>query len=194
MKSERLREIGLTQEQIDVVMAENGKDINAAKGNVEHLTTQVSELQNQLGERDTQLKELKKDLKDNETLTNKIAELEKQNETMAAESKSKIEGIQKNHAIENGVREAKAKNMKAVIALLDMEKITYKDGQLSGLSEQLENLKKGEDSSFLFGETQPNKPAGTTPPNPPSGGTGGNQPSGNTFAQAIANALNANKN
>lgn len=194
MKTETLRELGLTQEQIDKVMAENGKDVNAAKGNVEQLTTQVSELQTQLGERDKQLKELKTTAKDNETLTAKIAELEEANKKMATDSQAKIEGIQKNHAIENGVREAKAKNMKAVMALLDMEKITYKDGQLSGLSEQLENLKKGEDSSFLFGETQPNKPAGTTPPNPPSGGAGGNQPSGNTFAQAIANALNANKN
>lgn len=194
MKTETLRELGLTQEQIDKVMAENGKDVNGAKGNVEQLTTQVSELQTQLGERDKQLKELKTTAKDNETLTAKIAELEEANKKMATDSQAKIEGIQKNHAIENGVRDAKAKNMKAVMALLDMEKITYKDGQLSGLTEQLDTLKKGEDSSFLFGETQPNKPTGTTPPNPPSGGTGGNQPSGNTFAQAIANALNANKN
>lgn len=191
MKTEMLRELGLTQEQIDKVMAENGKDINAAKGNVEQLTTQVTELQNQIGERDNQLKELKKTVKDNEGLTARITELEQANATMAAESKAKLEGIQKTHAIENGVRDAKAKNMKAVMALLDMDKITYKDGSLSGLTEQLDGLKTGEDTSFLFGESTPPKPAGAEPPMPPSGGTGGTPPSGSTFQMAIAKALNS---
>ena len=190
MKTEMLKELGLTQEQIDKIMAENGKDVNAAKGNVEQLTTQVVELQNQIGERDNQLKELKKTVKDNEGLSAKIAELEQANATMAAESKAKLEGIQKTHAIENGVRDAKAKNMKAVMALLDLEKITYSDGSLVGLNEQLDSLKTGEDTSFLFGETTAPNPAGSKPPMPPAGGTGGNPPSGNSFQNAIAKALN----
>ena len=190
MKTEMLKELGLTQEQIDKIMAENGKDINAAKGNSEQLSTQVTELQNQLNERDNQLKELKKTVKDNEGLSAKIAELEQANTNMAAESKAKLEGIQKTHAIENGVRDAKAKNMKAVMALLDLEKITFADGTLVGLTEQLDGLKQGEDTSFLFGESTPPKPAGTEPPTPPKGGAGGNPQPNAGFAQAIANALN----
>ena len=190
MKTEMLKELGLTQEQIDKIMAENGKDINAAKGNTESLTTQVAELQSQLTERDNQLKELAKTVKDNEGLSAKIAELEKTNSDMAAESKAKLEGIQKTHAIENGVRDAKAKNMKAVMALLDVEKITYKDGTLVGLTEQLDSLKQGEDTSFLFGEPTQQKPAGTEPPTPPQGGNGANAPTGIGLAQAIAKTLN----
>lgn len=187
MKTEMLKELGLTQEQIDKIMAENGKDINAAKGNTESLTTQVTELQNQLNERDNQLKELKKTVKDNEGLSAKIAELEQANTNMAAESKAKLEGIQKTHAIENGVRDAKAKNMKAVMALLDLEKITYTDGTLVGLSEQLEGLKKGEDTGFLFGESTPPKPAGAEPPNPPT--NGGTPTTGSSWGDAIAKAM-----
>ena len=174
-------------------MAENGKDINAAKGNVESLTSQVTELQGQLTERDNQLKELKKSVKDNEALTEKITQLETANQNATTEYQNKIAEIQKAHAIENGVRDAKAKNVKAVIALLDMEKITYKDNALVGLTEQLDALKTAEDSGFLFGEqnNNPTPPAGTKLNNPPAGG--GTPPTSGSLAEAVAKALGGNK-
>lgn len=194
MKTETLRNLGITdQTVIDAIMAENGKDINAAKGNVEKLNTQIDELTKQIGDRDAQLKELKNAVKDNETLTSKITELETANETAKTEYQSKITEIQKNHAIENGVRDAKAKNVKAVVALLDMSKITYADDKLTGLSEQLEALQKGEDTNFLFTaqQTTPTAPAGTTPSAPPTNPT---TPTGSSsFASAVAKALSGNK-
>jgi hypothetical protein len=71
-----------------------------------------------------------------------------------------------------------------------MEKITYADGKLDGLSSQLETLTTGEDTSFLFGEVK-GSPAGTEPGNPP--GKGGTPPTAKSFAEAVANALNNNK-
>ena len=194
MKTEFLRNHGITdQAVIDAIMAENGKDINAAKGNVESLTSQVTELQGQLTERDNQLKELKKSVKDNEALTTKITELETANQNAATEYQNKIAEIQKNHAIENGVRDAKAKNVKAVIALLDKEKITYKDNTLTGLTEQLDALKTGEDTGFLFVEqnNNPTPPAGTNPNNPPA--NSGTPPTSGSLAEAVAKALGGNK-
>lgn len=194
MKTETLRNLGITdQTVIDAIMAENGKDINAAKGNKEQLESQITALQEQITERDNQLKELKKSVKDNETLTTKITELETANETAKTEYQRKIDDIQKNHAIENGVRDAKAKNVKAVVALLDQSKITYADGKLTGLSEQLEALQKGEDTNFLFTaqQTTPSAPAGTTPSAPPTNPT---TPIGSSsFASAVAKALGGNK-
>ena len=112
MKTETLRNLGITdQTVIDAIMAENGKDVNAAKGNVEKLNTQIEELTKQIGDRDAQLKELKNAVKDNETLTSKITELETANKNATTEYQTKITEIQKNHAIENGVRDAKAKNV-----------------------------------------------------------------------------------
>ena len=77
------------------------------------------------------------------------------------------------------------------MALLDMEKITYENGELKGLTEQLTTLQGNEDSSFLFGEAQAAPPAGTQPNNPPSNG-GANPPTSKTFSEAIAKALGKN--
>ena len=189
MKTEFLKSLGIEdQSVIDAIMAENGKDINAAKSNKSQLETQVEDLTNQLNDRDTQLKELKKSVKDNEALTAKITELETANQTSATEYEAKIANIQKTYAIENGVRDAKAKNVKAVMALLDMEKITFKEGKVEGLSEQIETLTKGEDTSFLFGEAK-SSPAGVEP-SKANGGTNPNPPTGKTFKDAIAAAIN----
>ena len=59
MKREFLKNMELTDEQIDAIMAENGKDVNGLKEQVNSLTTEKDGLQSQLTERDTQLKDLK---------------------------------------------------------------------------------------------------------------------------------------
>lgn len=186
MKTDFLRNLGITEQSvIDAIMAENGKDVNAVKGNHAELETKVTELTSQLAERDAQLTTLKESVKDNEKLTAKITELENTNAESKTTYESKIAELQKSHAIESGVRDAKAKNVKAVMALLDMEKITYKDGKVEGLTTQLDALTKGEDTSFLFGTV--NAPVGTNPNNPPS--NGGNPPTSKTLAEAIAKSL-----
>ena len=189
MKTEFLKTLGIVEQSvIDAIMAENGKDINAVKSNTETLTSQIAELQTQLNDRDTQLKDLKKSVKDNEALTNKITELETANANAKTEYESKIAAIQKLHAVESGVRDAKAKNVKAVMALLDMDKITFTDGKIDGLSTQIDALTKGDDTSFLFGEAQTPPPTGTKPNTPPVGGSGKTITS-TTLAEAIAKSL-----
>ena len=106
---------------------------------------------------------------------------------------TKVSEIQKTHAIESGVRDAKAKNVKAVIAQLDMEKITFTDGQLGGLSEQLEALQKNEDTSFLFNTGNSHTPPAGTNLNTPPTNSGNNPPTTNTLSGAIAKALSGNK-
>ena len=59
MKREFLKDMKLTDEQIDAIMAENGKDVNSLKEQVNSLTTEKDGLQSQLTDRDTQLKDLK---------------------------------------------------------------------------------------------------------------------------------------
>ena len=78
------------------------------------------------------------------------------------------------------------------MALLDLDKITFENNELSGLSEQLEALKSAEDTSFLFGDAQGTSPAGTHVHNPPSGGNGGTPPGSMTLAQAIAKSYQKN--
>ena len=48
MKREFLNDMKLTDEQIDAIMAENGKDVNSLKEQVNSLTTEKDGLQSQL--------------------------------------------------------------------------------------------------------------------------------------------------
>lgn len=193
MKTDFLKELGITEQAtIDAIMAQNGKDINHAKSQQSTLETKVTDLETQLADRDKQLEDLKASVGDNEELTKKISELEDANKNATTEYENKIANIQKTHAIENGVRDAKGKNIKAIMALLDIDKITHENGEVKGLSEQLETLKSDENSSFLFGDSGDNPPSGTKPNNPP-GGNGGTPPTSLSFSEAIAKSLGNNK-
>lgn len=201
MKTEFLKSLGIEdKETIDAIMAENGKDIANVQGNTSELKSRIKTLETQLSAKTTEFDNLKESTKDYDSLASKIKQLELDNSQLTTDKKqleidldAKVSQILKNHAIENSVRDAKAKNTKAVMALLDMEKITYKDGTLSGISEQLDTLKSGEDTSFLFGDVSNGTPSGTHLNNPNNSGNGGNAPTSNSFAEAVAKALNPNK-
>lgn len=180
MKTSYLQELGITdQKVIDAIMAENGRDIENAKKDYNTVVSKVEGLESQLSERDDQLKELKKSVKDNEALTAKITELETSNTSMKTEYENKIAAMQKDAEIESKLHEAKAKNTKAVKALLNLE---------DDLDKQIKTLKESEDTSFLFESVQQQSkpPAGSTPP-------AGNQTQPEqrelTFAERIANSL-----
>ena len=183
MRRDFLKGLGIEDKDIiDKIMDENSADIGKAKGDLENVRNQLNTVTNELNE-------LKTNTKDYESLKNQVTQLTTDKTNLQNELTTKVAQIQKTHAIESGVRDAKAKNVKAVMALLDMDKITFENGELKGMSEQLETLTKGDDTSFLFGEAQAAPPAGTQPNNPPSGGNGGNPPSGKSFTDAIAAAL-----
>lgn len=187
MKREFLKSLGIEDKDIiDKIMDENSSDIGKAKGELQTYKDKVADLEGQIVTKDTEIQKLQKSVGDTEALNTKITQLESDKTNLQNELTNKVSQIQKTHAIEGGIRDAKAKNVKAVMALLDTEKITFNDGKLEGLAEQLETLTKGEDTSFLFGDTV-NPPAGTNPQNPPSNPN--NPPTSITFAEAIAKSL-----
>ena len=192
MKRDFLKNLGIEDKDlIDKILDENSSDIGRAKGDLDNYKTQVSDLKNQLSEKDTEITTLKEKADKVDGLNQQIAQLTADKTQLTNDLNTKVSAIQKSHAIEGGIRDAKAKNVKAVMALLDMDKITFADGQLSGLSEQLETLQKGEDTSFLFTNTH-QAPSGTNLNDPPANG-GNNPPTTNGLAVAIAKALGGNK-
>ena len=191
MKTEFLKNLGITEQSIiDQIMAENGRDVGKAKGDLTTLQTRVTDLENEVKTKDATITQLQTEADKVDGLNQKISQLETDNTKLTNDLNTKVSQIQKTHAIENTVRDAKARNVKAVIAQLDMDKITFENGALGGLTEQLEALKSGEDTSFLFGDTQ-GAPAGTHINNPPNGG-GGNPPTSKSLAEAINKALGNN--
>lgn len=187
MKSEFLKNLGITEQSvIDQIMAENGRDVEKVRTDLTTEKQKVNDLQNQLNEANGKIATLETQAGDTTALNQQIEQLKTEKTNLENELNTKVSQIQKTYAIENGVRDAKARNLKAVMAQLDMDKITYENGELTGLTEQLEALKTGEDTSFLFGEVQ-NAPTGTHPAQPPVGGA--TPPTSKTFAEAVSKAL-----
>lgn len=190
MRREFLKNLGIEDKDIiDKIMDENSADIGKAKGELETYKNKVTDLEKELETTKNENATLQTKANSVDGLNEKISQLESDKTNLTNELNTKVSQIQKTHAIESGVRDAKARNIKAVIAQLDMDKINFENGELSGLTEQLDALKSGEDTSFLFGEIQTPPPAGTHVNTPPSGGNGASAPTANTLAEAVAKAL-----
>lgn len=149
MKRETLKEHGLTDEQIDFVMAENGKDVNPLTEKVNSLTSERDGLQKQVTDRDTQLNDLKKSTKDNDELQSQIKQLQEDNKNAQQKYQNDLAAQTKSFKIEGALRDAKARNVKAVLSLIDTDKVEVaKDGSLSGLTDQIDAVKKSD--GYLF--------------------------------------------
>ena len=192
MKTEFLKNLGITEQSvIDQIMAENGRDVGKAKGDLESAKSRISDLEKEVVSKNSEIATLTTKAGDTDALNQKISQLETKNADLEKELTTKVSQIQKTHAIETTIRDAKARNVKAVIAQLDMDKITFENGELGGLTEQLESLKSGEDTSFLFGDTT-GAPSGTHINNPPNGGKGATPPTAKSFEESIFKALTKN--
>lgn len=109
--------------------------------------------------RDTQLQELKDSVGDVETLKTTIATMTQANIDAETKYREEIKQIKLNNAVENALSGAKAKNLKAVKALLDLEKIELDGDSIKGLDDQIAALTTSDDSKFLFDiDAEPPKP------------------------------------
>ena len=143
MKREFLTGLGIAEDVIDKIMAENGKDIEATKAKY----ADYDALKTQLSEANGKIEEFGK--LDFDGVKKMADDYKAKFEEAQAESKKQIEAMQFNHALENALSGAKAKNVKAVRALLETDKLKLnKDGSLTGLTEQLDKLKSEND--YLF--------------------------------------------
>ena len=155
MTRKQLEDLGLTKEQADSVMKINGDDIENAKGTasteIKNLQTEVEGLKTQVGDRDKQLEALKASAGDNADLKKQIEDLQTKNATAKATHESELNQLKIDFAVEKALMGAKAKNIKAVKALLELgEAKLDKDGNVKGLDEQIEKLRSGDDTKFLF--------------------------------------------
>ena len=192
MRRDFLKSLGIEdKEVIDKIMDENSSDIGKAKGELQTFKDKVAELEGQITVKNGEIANLQKSVGDVETLNERIRQLETDKSNLTTELNTKMSQLQKTHAIEGGVRDAKAKNVKAVMALLDMEKITFNDGKLEGLEDQLKTLTEGADTAFLFGTQNPPNPKGLNPSEPPN--PNNNPPTAQTLSQAIAKHLSGGK-
>jgi chromosome segregation ATPase len=153
MKREFLTELGLETEQVNKIMAEHGKTVNSLKDEADKAKEDAEELKGQLSDRDKQLKDLSKKAEGNEDLQNQIKKLQDDNEKVKDDYEHKLTEKTFDFSLEKALADAKAKNLKAVKALLNKEAIKLDGDKLLGLEEQLKALQ--ESDGYLFGEEQP---------------------------------------
>jgi hypothetical protein len=150
LTAEALEKAGLKPEVLDQIIVEHGKDIEAHKTKVTTLETERDGLKTQLGEASTTIEGFKK-LKPEE-LQKSADEWKAKYDQATKDAEKQLTGIKFDHALDSALTAAKARNSKAVRALLKTEDLKLSDdGSIVGLNEQLEKVKTEND--FLFEAT-----------------------------------------
>lgn len=124
-------------------------------------------LEGQITQRDKQIKGFEKLSGDNEALKTQLTAAQEANKTAKSDYDAKLKKVTLDNKVETALLGAKAKNTKAVRALLDESKISLDGENIIGLNEQVEKLKT--DAAYLFGDAQtqnPPPPEGGQPPKP----------------------------
>lgn len=168
MKTEFLKDLlkGVegSEDIIKRIMAENGKDVEAAKGELDTVTGERDKYKEQLDTATAELDKFK-DIKPEE-LNAEIDKLKKALKDKDDEHASKIAEMEFNIAIDKAISASGAKNAKAVKALLDLETLKESKNQKDDITAAIEGVKK--DNDYMFGSKEPiNNPVG------PTGGGGG---------------------
>ena len=138
------------KEVVDTILDEHSTSVGKMKGELETANTKIStleaekkNLEDDVANRDTQLNNLKNSTEDVAGLKKTIEDLQNTNKTNDEAHKNEINDLKKSFAIENALRDAKARNIISVKALLKLDDIELnEDGSLKGLSEQIETLKE----------------------------------------------------
>lgn len=162
MNRKFLEEQGLEKDQIDAIMKEHGKVVQSAQTQLEAEKEKAKNLQTQITDRDNDIKELKKSSSSNEELTKQLEtwETKYEEDTQALGQRLKDQELQS--AIKLDVIQSGAKNAKAVIALLETDKLEIEDGKVKGLDEKITALK--ESDAYLFDIAE--EPKDPVPPTP----------------------------
>ena len=155
----------LTYDQLAAATREKGyRVVDASSGayvpkaDVDNLQGQVATLTSQLADANEKLEGYDPSWKDK-----------------AAQAQKQLEAQQFDFALEKAVAATHPRNARAVMALLDRDKLSFAGGEVIGLEKQLDAMQKGEDTAFLFEAPAPQKATGLSHQNArPVGGSSSN--------------------
>jgi len=132
MKRDFLEGMGLSRENVDSIMAENGKDIKAVQDELTTANTTITTLKNTVAKFDgVDIEKLKGDAV-----------------TWEKKYNDDINALKLNSALEAALVGAKVRDAKAVKPFLNLELIKLDGDKLLGFEEQLKSVK--ETKGFLF--------------------------------------------
>lgn len=162
MNKEDLLKLGLTEEQAEKVLSANTEQLKGfiPKARFDEVNNAKKQAEKDLSDRDKQLETLKNSTGDVETLKQTIETLQNENKAAMDKYNAELAEIKLAGAVDTALLGADALNVKAVKALLDMSKIKMDGDVLLGINEQIESLKKAEDSKMLFKAVEVGKQKG----------------------------------
>ena len=103
MKRDFLKNLGIEDKDIiDKILDENSADIGKAKGELQTYKDKVTELEGKITTKDGEIATLQKKVGDTDALNAQIAQLTTDKTNLTNELNTKVNKIQKDHAIEGG--------------------------------------------------------------------------------------------
>jgi hypothetical protein len=155
MKREDLTKLGITDEKvIDAIMALHGKDVEVHTSKVTTLEAENTGLKEQVKKAGETIEGFKK--LDVDGIKKAAEDYKAAAEKAKTDADAQIAALKFDHALEGALTGAKAKNPKAVRALLDLEGLKVgDDGKIVGVSDKVvsfeDRLKKVQtENDFLF--------------------------------------------
>ncbi len=134
---------GITDEQLNWIMQENGADINREK-------SAATALQTQLDNANAQLKTAQDGLKAFEGVD--VAGLQEQVTKLKADMKAQAEGFAFDNALDTAILGRKGRSVKAVRALLDLDALKGSADRSTDIAKALDDAAKA--NPWAFGEGQ----------------------------------------
>lgn len=166
MNKDDLTKLGITDEDlIQKIIVLHGKDIENHKNSLSTMKAELDGVKSQLKEAGDTIDGFKK--LDVEGIKKAADDWKAKAEQAEKDAQSQVSALKFDYALNSALVEAKAKNVKAVKALLNTEQLKLgDDGSLVGLNDQLTKIKTEND--FLFVPEKQEKPQ-------PKFSSGGNQ-------------------
>lgn len=146
METKFLKDLGLNDDQIKSIMAENGKDVEREKESTKKYSDQLNDVQAKLKAFDGV---------DVEDLKSKVTILTGEIDNMKQTHAKEIDDMRFNSSLESKINSMSPKNAKAVMALLNVDELKTSKNQDSDITAALEKVKKEND--YLFGSSVPTK-------------------------------------
>lgn len=144
LKTETLKEKGMTQEQIDYIMAEVGREVSTITAERDGYKTQLDTAQ-------ASLKAMEGI--DAAALNQKITDLTTQLSGKDTEIANIRADYAFNDAVKEAIRKSGARNEKTVMALLDLDTLKASKNQQADITAAVEAVKK--DNDYLFQSAKP---------------------------------------
>jgi len=155
----KLKEVDDKDVELFIASENDGDFVRRNRLNEE--SDKVKELRSQLQDYDTQIEELKKHADTSSELQDKIKEIQDAKKEEVESLNNKLRQKTLDNEVEKELIKRKARNPKAVKALLDNDTIKLEeDDSIIGLSEQLDKLQESDDYLFESAEARKKKKAG----------------------------------